>query len=174
MESTAYSRYNKARYELSKDDLLKAYPTGDAQPGTNEYGVITEYWGPIVEADTGEETGLIRRVRGRKLTTILKSLSNYLESEGLMVDEYFDVCTSARLGDGRNMEPIEEWPEGVVHVMVYAVEGGSEGHYVHIDVRIMGDGYEPPTVRGMFLLKTFLGLRHAQRLANVLTEAFYR
>jgi hypothetical protein len=173
MTDTAADRYNRAKYDLTKEELHEWYPTGEAKPD-DEHPVITEYWGPVIEAATGEATGYVRRIRGRKLTSILKSLNNYLESEGLVVDEYFDVCVSARLGDGRAMEPITEWPEGVVHVMVYAVEGGSEGHYVHIDVRIMGDSYEPPTVRGMFLLKTFLGLRHAQRLANVLTEAFYR
>lgn len=171
---TATDRYHRAQYELSEADLLEAFPTGDPDPNQSDYGVRVEDWGPVVEKATGEKTGYTRRICGRPLADILRALSNHLESEGLVVDEYFDIHPEARYGNGRGTEPVMEWPDSVAHVMVYAVEGGSEGHYVHVDVRIMGDTFNPSRVVGLFLLKTFMGLRHAQRIANTLTEAFYR
>jgi hypothetical protein len=54
----------------------------------------------------------------------------------------------------------------------YAVEGGSEGHYIHVDFIVTQDHGEA-TRDLAFLGKTFLGMDHALRVAGVLTKAFY-
>ena len=54
----------------------------------------------------------------------------------------------------------------------YAVEGGSEGHYIHVDFIVTQDQGEARR-KLAFLGKTFLGMDHALRVAGVLTKAFY-
>jgi hypothetical protein len=68
-------------------------------------------------------------------------------------DEYFGVYPGA---DGSR-----EWPEG--GIVVYAVTGGSEGHYVHVEVRA-GDGRSELLILG----KGFAGADAAWTLARQL------
>ena len=65
----------------------------------------------------------------------------------------------------------DTWPENVRRIAVFAVQGGSEGHYVHVDVFTSEHG-EETKVTTLFLIKTFLGMEHALRLSNELTRMF--
>jgi hypothetical protein len=51
-------------------------------------------------------------------------------------------------------------------IAVYQCEGGSEGHYIHVD---MLQGISETGIKGTpcFLLKTFGGLEHAQRIQSM-------
>jgi hypothetical protein len=51
----------------------------------------------------------------------------------------------------------------------FAVEGGSEGHYIHVAI-ITADNYSET----IYLGKTFMGLEHALKVSNICTQAFYR
>jgi hypothetical protein len=51
-------------------------------------------------------------------------------------------------------------------IAVYAVTGGSEGHYVHVDL-ITGVGEHT----NLLLVKTFAGMTHARQIANTLADA---
>lgn len=65
------------------------------------------------------------------------------------------------------------WPDSVRHIACYAVTGGSEGHYVHVDVlhdymhTVVG---HIRVARGIFLAKTFRGMAHAQKMATRIAE----
>ncbi len=64
---------------------------------------------------------------------------------------------------------VQLWPEGYRWISCYAVTGGSEGHYVHIDLifNIEHTAIGPiRTPLGMFLAKTFQGMEHAQKIAT--------
>lgn len=51
-------------------------------------------------------------------------------------------------------------------IAVYAVTGGSEGHYVHVDLIT---GVQEHTL--LLLVKTFAGMTHARQIANTLADA---
>jgi hypothetical protein len=85
-----------------------------------------------------------------------------LEADGL-IDEYFYVS-------GSSDQPFWGLVESHRWIACYAVTGGSEGHYVHID--LIG-GYDlDGTGKALHLItgKTFLRLAHAQKIANRCAE----
>ncbi len=162
--STAWARYSVLKYNLDKEELAELYGPGDTHKHKS-YELVLEDWAPIVEKATGESTGLSHYVGGRPLSEIHKKLSDGIESAGLMIDEYFSVSTDAQL-----TRHWETWPSNVFRTVCFAVQGGSEGHYVHVDVYTR-DQHDPEVkVTTVFLLKTFLGMEHALRLANELTR----
>jgi hypothetical protein len=160
----AYARKSVLRYSLRPSERAQLYGPGDPHE-TKSYELVLEDWAPEVEVITGEPTGYTCLVGGRPLGEILRKLSVGLSDAGLIVDEYFDVGTDARLT--RNWD---HWPSNVFRVAVFAVEGGSEGHYVHVDVYTRDDPGGELKVTNVFLLKTFLGMEHALRLSNELTR----
>jgi hypothetical protein len=164
-KETAYRRYCKLQYELSKEELAKIFGPGEVTK-TKPGELVLEDWAPIVELATGEKTGYTTRVKGRPLEEIYKKVISRIEDNGLIIDEYATISSDARLE-----HKLEEWPDDVSRIMCYAVRGGSEGHYVHVDV-VVSKPYEKPEVIGIFLIKTFLGMDHALRLSNVLTQIF--
>ena len=69
----------------------------------------------------------------------------------------------------------DEYAKGLSFVTVYAVRGGSEGHYVHIDmlsrVRELPDGTRGIQGRPLGMCKTFRGLAHAELIAATARRA---
>lgn len=66
-----------------------------------------------------------------------------------------------------------EWPTNVRWIAVYPVTGGSEGHYVHVDViRDIQDTAlgSVRTTEIIFTAKTFRGLEHAQKIATAIQK----
>ena len=160
----AYARKCVLKWYLSKAERDELYGPGEPHEHKS-WELVLEDWAPEVEKSTGEPTGYSVRVGGRPLSEIRKKLSAGLERAGLIVDEYFDNSTDAGLNRGWT-----HWPDDVVRTVVFAVEGGSEGHYVHVDVYTRGTYDNEVKVTGVFLLKTFLGMEHALRLSNELTR----
>jgi len=159
--TNAWARHSVLKYNLSKDELAELY--GPGKPTEHKpYELVLEDWAPLVEKATGEETGVSCYVGGRPLSEIHKRLSSGLEDSGLRIDEYFSVSSDLR---------DEVWPKNVRRIVVFAVQGGSEGHYVHVDVYTSEHG-EETKVATLFLIKTFLGMEHALRLSNELTRMF--
>ena len=89
----------------------------------------------------------------RELVEILKENGIYGEIE------YFNPMSYQE----KEMFPIYRW------VGCFAVEGGNEGHYIHVEV-INLEGER----NLLYVGKTFEGIDHALKLSNVLTKAFYR
>ena len=164
--NTAYDRYNKVKYDLSKEELSKLFGPGEIDK-REPWELVLEDWAPIVELATGERTGFATRVKGRPVMEIYRKLEALVHSAGLIVDEYFTISP-----DAEYTHNLVEWPDNVVCIMCYAIEGGSEGHYVHVDVQVR-NGRDTETI-GVFLIKTFLGMGHVLRLSNTLTRIFHK
>lgn len=161
----AYARKCVLKWYLSKKERDELYGPGEPHEH-NSHDLVLEDWAPEVEKFTGEPTGYSVRVGGRPLREILQKLSSGLKDAGLIVDEYFSVGTQAELTREWTC-----WPDNVFRIAVFAVEGGSEGHYVHVDVYYKDDSYDREVkVTNVFLLKTFLGMEHALRLSNELSR----
>ena len=93
---------------------------------------------------------------------VFRKLRAVLDEEKL-IDEYFSVS-------GPSDQLFWSLVESHRWIACYAVTGGSEGHYVHIDLI---DGYDHDwTGRVVHLItgKTFLGLAYAQTIANRCAE----
>lgn len=70
----------------------------------------------------------------------------------------YGFCPGAAFSDG------ELFPEKYSWIVCYAVRGGSEGHYLHLDVICHG------SVKLIALAKTFEGLRFSFDVAYKITE----
>ena len=77
-----------------------------------------------------------------------------------LIDEYLSL-------DFR-LNPEDEVITRFHHIACYAVVGGSEGHYVHIEFTLPDDKRI-----GLALAKTFQGMDHALKIANEATKFFY-
>jgi len=93
---------------------------------------------------------------------VCRKLRGVLQAEDL-IDEYFSVSIDRD-------QPFFKLAENYRWIACYAVTGGSEGHYVHIDLI---HGYDQDwSGKALHLItgKTFLGLAHAQKIANRCAE----
>lgn len=95
----------------------------------------------------------------KTIAQVFDELVDILKKDGIYKDiEYFVYINK----EGKELFPRFRW------VACYAVEGGNEGHYVHVDV-IDIEGKRDL----LYVGKTFDGIEHALKLSNVLTKAFY-
>ena len=102
-----------------------------------------------------EKPGYVRELP-RKTAEILAELNARLDAEGLRPEEYgFSLSASREIENGTM------WPLKYAWVACYAVTGGSEGHYIHIDVITRDDKRIL-----MSLGKTFEGMERALEIAN--------
>lgn len=189
-KETAYDRYSRDLYALSKEELAKKYTLGEeCQPqrrtddGTpKDEPIQLDVYRYVVEVATGEQCGgVVRRERGRKVVEIADELRQRLDAvpgsqdeTGWVcpfIDEYFGLSTVWQHKHS-NGKPYYsggcadvEWPSDYRWLACYAVTGGSEGHYIHIDF-VRDDG----AFEGVFLGKTFRGMAHAQRIAAKCAE----
>ena len=93
---------------------------------------------------------------------VYRKLRDILQAEDL-IDEYFSLSIETDQTFWKLLESYR-W------IACYAVTGGSEGHYVHIDLI---HGYDQDwTGKALHLItgKTFLGLAHALKIANRCAE----
>lgn len=85
-------------------------------------------------------------------------------SLGELVDEYFHIASSQTetpiSGWSAGLVSMATWPDRVRWIACYAVTGGSEGHYIHVDLI-----YYDKRRDLVFLGKTFQGMEHAQKIA---------
>ena len=93
---------------------------------------------------------------------VYKKLRDVLQAEDL-IDEYFSLAIETDATFWKLLESYR-W------IACYAVTGGSEGHYIHVDLI---DGFDREwTGKALHLItgKTFLGLAHALKIANRCAE----
>lgn len=93
---------------------------------------------------------------------VCRRLRVVLDAEEL-IDRYFSVS-------GSPDQPFQELLQQYRWIACYAVTGGSEGHYIHVDLVA---GYDTDwTGKTLHLItgKTFLGLAHAHKIANRCAE----
>lgn len=97
-----------------------------------------------------ERPGHLKPARRKTVEEVhaeVTALVSRAEEDGITVidgaDDYFDIYPG--------VPPAREWPEG--RITVFPVTGGSEGHYVHVEVQsghgqselmILGKGFEGP------------------------------
>ena len=119
---------------------------------------ITDNKNPIalcIDEPIPEKPGYVRELP-RRVSEILGELNARLDAEGMRPEEYgFGLSASREIENGG------EWPLHYAWVACYAVTGGSEGHYIHIDVITRDD-----TRRLITLGKTFEGMDRALAIAN--------
>ena len=158
---SAYDHYNRLKYRVSDADLSAVFGPGEAKPEAFGFSgtINTEYWAPLVRLSDGESTGFTVRTGGRKLLAIAKEV---FEGVQFMVDEYFHLVTHKA---ENTMDPNAEWPDDVHCIAVFPVTGGSEGHYIHVELLRAGDK------RTLFMLgKTFQGMGHAKAMCSQIID----
>lgn len=99
-------------------------------------------------------------IENKTIAQVYDELLEILKEDGIYGEiEYFNPMNNQE----KELFPYYNW------VSCFAVEGGSEGHYVHVEViNRVGDRIL------LYLGKTLEGIDHALKLSNVLTKAFYR
>jgi hypothetical protein len=118
--------------------------------------IETEIWVP-----NPEKPGYLMLERVKTYNEVFEEMVQELKEERVYDElDYFSNVSR----DKRN----ETFPSRYQCIACFAVRGGSEGHYIHIDV-ISESGRET-----IFLGKTFLGLEHALKVSNICTQLFYK
>lgn len=141
----------------------------------------TEVWTHQYPADRPLDCAWRRD--GYTVKQVVRRLNRVLEREGLMDDGGFSLSgaftwvLSERPGyvDATKALWTDYRPH---HLPVYAVTGGSEGHYIHVDgLAAYWEGkkkpdsrYKPWPKETMFLAKTFQGMKHALTIVARTTE----
>jgi hypothetical protein len=96
------------------------------------------------------------------VTDVYRKLRDILEAEGL-IDEYFSLSIVTD-------QTFWKLQENCRWIACYAVTGGSEGHYVHVDLISGYDQNWTGKAHHLITGKTFLGLAHALKIANRCAE----
>lgn len=117
--------------------------------------IETEIW-----IKNPEKPGYLMLERKKKVTEVFEELIEVLKEEKVYEElDYFHVS----VGNDKD----SDFP--TFHkIACFAVEGGSEGHYIHIAV------ITPAGIDTLFLGKTFCGMEHALKVSNICTQSFYR
>lgn len=125
--------------------------------------IETEIWVP-----NPEKPGYLMLERKKTIDEVYEELVEILKEQGVYDElDYFN--NSMRWQKKSKMDfPKYRW------ISCYAVEGGSEGHYIHVDVIWEELGSEHWNSEILFTGKTFCGIDHALKVANICTKAFYR
>jgi hypothetical protein len=114
---------------------------------------------PVIN-ENGEPTGMLRWVGNRDAREVVADLAAFIKPLEDGGTEYVS------LGAQFKYEGVSEIPP-FRRVVAYAVTGGSEGHYVHVDLHLARD---PGTYMNLMLVKTFGGMAHARKIANAIAD----
>lgn len=147
-------QYNLKIFKTFEGSYIVAWKQPDGQWKFDDVNKTVEEW-YATEIICG---GLILETIPTKIINVLQYLKGKMPSD--MIDEYFTVGAVTKYE-----KPNATWPTEYKWIAVYPVTGGSEGHYVHVDI-INNDGGREM----VFLAKTFQGMGHAQKIANTLQE----
>ncbi len=131
----------------------------------NSDGTIRlDVWRVVLDAQTGAETGFIEREKGRPVGQIVDDLKLTIRRFSV---EYATLSPHFKYQrtDGWNIE----CPKARKTV-VYAETGGSEGHYVHVDLYCEDEAGGHKVVP-LMLVKTFKGMAAARRIADRLADS---
>ena len=154
-----------------------ALDTGVARPEPIEVDI----WTPITEEEDPEKAGQgLLKFRGtRPIRPIIEELNARLKADDLATDEYgftpsaeVKYCTCENnVASGRAHD--HAWPSPFADaegwaarwIACYAVTGGSEGWYIHIDVIQQNRGDVPNRAIRIALAKHFGGMAEAYAIA---------
>ncbi len=112
---------------------------------------------PVETADWKYKPGsssLLEYHGQRKIGQIAEELRAYLKIRGVRIDEFFRVLS---------FKENQPWPRGRIHC--YTITG-TEGHYTFVGVRDLMGHYDD-----ILMIKTYLGMEHALRIAGICTVA---
>lgn len=120
--------------------------------------------------ETGNQTGYIRRVAGRPVQDIAADLSAALRETHNDDYEWATLGQCYKYGEGTKLgvNPMTECPDG--NPIVYVTPGGSEGHLVHVDVKINKPGVVHAECSCIFMVKTLSGRDAAKRIEERLAS----
>jgi hypothetical protein len=93
---------------------------------------------------------------------VCRQLRAVLDEDDL-IDEYFSLSIET---DQTFVSLVQDYR----WIACYAVTGGSEGHYIHVDLIDGYDGDYNGKAQHLITGKTFLGLDHALKIANRCAE----
>lgn len=127
--------------------------------------VRLDVWRVVLNAQTGAETGFIKREKGRPVGQIVDDLKRAIRRFSV---EYATLTTYFKYqSEGWDIE----CPKAR-KVVAYAETGGSEGHYVHVDLYCDDENdHGSQKVVPLMLIKTFKGMDAARRIANRLADS---
>lgn len=141
--------------------------------------VATEVWKYVLD-ENGAETGRIVRVAGLPVIEVARALAKSLEAtrnfytdekeRSSLIDEYTAIGHEYQYGEMKLADTPVDWPANA-EVECSAVRGGSEGHYVHVDMVVPPPPYtkgRPQHIR-LLTVKTFRGFDHAWLIAKTAT-----
>lgn len=132
--------------------------------------ISTAVWRYCIDED-GKQTTYIKREKGRPVCDIaadLETLIKRMNFEWATLGQPYKY----KVGD---LTPETECPD---HngIAVYVTHGGSEGHLVHVEIKVPPSHGEPGFEASMrhttlFMVKTFAGPAYAQRIATKIAKA---
>ena len=110
-----------------------------------------------------ENPGFLKKERDKTIEEVYLETVNFLKEQGLLDElDYFTI--EYVLKAERATTPFPRWR----WIACYAVVGGNEGHYIHVDA-ITSEGKHIMVFTG----KTFSGMDFALKVSNLLTKAFW-
>lgn len=104
--------------------------------------------------------GLCFNETGRSISVVLEETRKKLEKLGLLPDEYFGIAPILSLST---------FPVNYHWLACYAVTGGNEGHYIHVDI-IGNDGERTAIFVGKTLKEGSAGMQFSYQVAGALAE----
>jgi hypothetical protein len=122
----------------------------------------------VIETDVWEENpekkGYLRKVRNKTVKEVFDETVAFLKERDLYDElDYFSISHPWSI-DAKKTDFPNPWR----WIACYAVVGGSEGHYIHVDV-IDTEGKREM----IFIGKTFSGMDHALKVSNLLSKVFW-
>jgi hypothetical protein len=127
--------------------------------------IETEIWVP-----NPEKPGYLMLERMKTIGEVYDELEQILKEQGIYGEmDYFGISSG---WNGRKQEARKQDFPNYRWIACFAVEGGSEGHYIHVEIISAEGGKWKREI--IFLGKTFCGLEHALKVSNICTQAFYR
>lgn len=112
-----------------------------------------------------DKPGYVRYTHSKKLRAVEKEIQQRLRKQGLWDEmDYFHVSVLIRDKD-------EAFPYPYRSIKCYAVTGGSEGYYIHVEAayRDPKNPYGDCLHKDLFTGKTFSGMETALKISNALT-----
>ena len=166
--SEIYDKQNDMYYPLERmvgsNYLYKNFMRSNYIMACKEWGsdnyAVTDH-NKLIDEWYGTETvigGYIIETEAKSLQSVYKYLNDGL---GDMIDEYFSISGERKYSESAKFPLDYNW------IACFPVTGGSEGHYVHVEI-INNDKRDL-----IFLAKTFQGMEHAWDIAKKLGELLY-
>ncbi len=140
-------------------------------PNARGCTIATDEWRYLKDS-TGKQVGYVQRVKGRPVKDIAADIDGALRDFPALYEE----IEWTTLGQGYKYKQGSDTPDTECPrhngLVVYYTHGGSEGHLVNVDMRIVpehGDGTYM-IHKKLFMVKTLMGREHAHNITEKLLE----